>query len=123
MKTDATFSLHSVRDRQGSAMRCIILLIACWTVLGTAHAQSAAAALQDCVPQRQMQEVVAGRQLVAPAAAIMTARRQVPNADVLRANLCHGDDTLVYIIVALRKDGRIVQVMIDGRSGRVKGVE
>jgi uncharacterized membrane protein YkoI len=104
-------------------MRCILLLLACSTLLGAAHAQGAAEALQNCVPPRKMQELVAGRQLVAPAAAIMTARRQVPNAEVVRANLCHGEDALVYVIVALRRDGRIVQVMIDGRSGRVKAVE
>ena len=104
-------------------MRCITLLVACWTLLGTAYAQSAAAAFQNCVPPREMQNLVAGQQLIAPATAIMTARRHVPNADVVRANLCHGDGDLVYVIVALRKDGRIVQVMIDGRSGRVKAVE
>ncbi len=104
-------------------MRCIILLIACWTLLGMAHAQSAASALQNCVPPREMREIVAGKRVVAPAAAIMTARRQVPNADVVRANLCHGENALVYVIVALRKDGRIVQVMIDAPSGRVKSVE
>ena len=52
----------------------------------------------------------------------MTARRQVPNADVVRANLCRSSDTLVYVIMALQKDGRVVQVMIDGSSGRVKSV-
>jgi uncharacterized membrane protein YkoI len=104
-------------------MRCFILFVAFWTLLGVAHAQSAAAALQNCVPPRQMQEIVAGKGIVAPAAAIRTAQREVPNADVVRANLCHGDTALVYVIVALRKDGRVVQVMIDAPSGRVKAVE
>jgi hypothetical protein len=29
----------------------------------------------------------------------------------------------VYVIVALRKDGRVVHVMIDGPSGRVRSVQ
>lgn len=103
-------------------MRQVWLVIALWGMMGAAHAQSAAAALQNCLPPREMQEAVASKGIVAPAAAVMTARRQVPNADVVRANLCRSSDSLVYVIMALQKDGRIVQVMIDGSSGRVKSV-
>jgi uncharacterized membrane protein YkoI len=103
-------------------MRLVVLIIVCWGLMGAAHAQSTAA-LHDCVPRREMQDIVASRGVVPPAAAVMTARRQVPNADVVRANLCRSDNALVYVIVALRKDGRVVQVMIDGPSGRVKSVQ
>jgi uncharacterized membrane protein YkoI len=102
-------------------MRFCLFFMACWALMGAARAQGAAA-LHDCVPPREMQEIVASRSVVPPAAALMTARRQVPNADVVRANLCRSDNALVYVIVALRKDGRVVQVMIDGPSGRVKSV-
>ena len=103
-------------------MRPVCLVIALWGLTGSAHAQSAAAALQNCLPPREMQEAVASKGVIAPASAVMTARRQVPNADVVRANLCRSSDTLVYVIMALQKDGRVVQVMIDGSSGRVKSV-
>lgn len=103
-------------------MRLVWLVTAIWGMTVGAHAQSAAAALQDCLPPREMQEAVASKSIVTPASAVMTARRQVPNADVVRANLCRSSDTLVYVIMALQKDGRIVQVMIDGSSGRVKSV-
>ena len=103
-------------------MRPVCLVIALWGLTGSAHAQSAAAALQNCLPPREMQEAVASKGVIAPASAVITARRQVPNADVVRANLCRNSDTLVYVIMALQKDGRVVQVMIDGSSGRVKSV-
>jgi uncharacterized membrane protein YkoI len=103
-------------------MRLMWPIIVWWGLVGGAHAQSASAALQDCLPPREMQAAVASKGIVAPAAAVMTARRQVPNAEVVRANLCRSSDTLVYVIMALQKDGRIVQVMIDGSSGRVKSV-
>jgi uncharacterized membrane protein YkoI len=103
-------------------MRLVYLVIALWGLTGSAHAQSAAAALRNCLPPREMQEAVASKGVIAPASAVMTARRQVPNADVVRANLCRSSDTLVYVIMALQKDGRVVQVMIDGSSGRVKSV-
>ena len=103
-------------------MRLVCLVIALWGSLGSAYAQSASAALQNCLPPREMQEAVASKGVIAPASAVITARRQVPNADVVRANLCRSSDTLVYVIMALQKDGRVVQVMIDGSSGRVKSV-
>ena len=103
-------------------MRLVYLVIALWGLTGSAHAQSAAAALRNCLPPREMQEAVASKGVIAPASAVMTARRQVPNADVVRANLCRSSDSLVYVIMALQKDGRVVQVMIDGSSGRVKSV-
>ena len=103
-------------------MRLVYLVIALWGLTGSAHAQSAAAALQNCLPPREMQEAVSSKGVIAPASAVITARRQVPNADVVRANLCRSSDTLVYVIMALQKDGRVVQVMIDGSSGRVKSV-
>lgn len=103
-------------------MRLVWLVIVMWGMVGAASAQSATAALQNCLPPREMQEAVASKGVVAPATAVMTARRQIPNADVVRANLCRNSDTLVYVIMALQKDGRIVQVMIDGSTGRVKSV-
>ena len=93
-----------------------------WGVMGASQAQGAAASLQNCLPTREMQEAVASKSIVAPASAVITARRQVPNADVVRASLCRSNDALVYVIMALQKDGRIVQVTIDGSSGRVKSV-
>ena len=104
-------------------MRPVWLIIALWGLTGTANAQSAAAALLDCLPPREMQEAVASKGVVTPASAVMTARRQVPNADVVRANLCRSSDSLVYVIMALQKNGRVVQVTIDGSSGRVKSVQ
>ncbi len=103
-------------------MRLVYLVLALWGLAGSAHAQSASAALRNCLPPREMQEAVASKGVIAPASAVITARRQVPNADVVRANLCRSSDTLVYVIMALQKDGRVVQVMIDGSSGRVKSV-
>ena len=103
-------------------MRLVWLVIGLWVMTGAAMAKKATAALENCLPPREMQEAVASKSIVAPASAIMTARKQVPNADVVRANLCRNSDALVYVIMVLQRNGRIVQVMIDGPSGRVKSV-
>jgi len=87
---------------------------------GLARAQ--APVPHECLQPREMRQAVASEGVVAPVAAVLTARRRVPDADVLRANLCRDDNVLVYVIMALRADGRIVQVMVDGPSGNVKSV-
>lgn len=66
-----------------------------------------------------MRELVANNKYVAPTAAVVTARRSVPNADVLRADLCRKDGAFVYVVIVLRKDGKAVQVMVDAASGKV----
>ena len=115
------FRLHSVPRPHGAAMRIVLLILTWWGVMGAAHAQGAAA-LRNCLAPREMQEIVSSNGVIAPANAVMTAQRQVPNADVVRANLCRSDNALVYVIMALRKDGRVVQVMIDAPSGRIRSV-
>lgn len=76
----------------------------------------------ECLPPRQMHEALAEHGLVAPEAAVIVARRATPGSDVLRASLCRDRDALVYVIVTLRRDGRIVQVIVDASSGKVKSV-
>ncbi|MGO4704506.1 PepSY domain-containing protein [Microvirga sp. 2MCAF38] len=112
-----------MRLGQYSGMRffvTLIVMLSGWA--WAAQAQSATTTLQDCLQPREMQEAVVSKGVVAPAKAVITARRQVPNAEVLRANLCRADEGLVYVITALQKDGRIVQVMVDGPSGNVKSI-
>jgi uncharacterized membrane protein YkoI len=102
-------------------MRCILPILLVSGLSTAALAQGEPAAL-DCVPERQIRQVVASQKVVAPARALVAARQQLPNAEMVRANLCRSDDALVYVIMALRQDGRVVQITIDGPSGRVKSV-
>jgi hypothetical protein len=90
-------------------------------LLGVAAA--AAAPFQDCLPPGEIREVVAAREVVSPTSAVTTARRAVPDGDVVRASLCRDASGFLYVIMALRRDGRFVQVTIDGPSGRVKNVQ
>ncbi len=73
-----------------------------------------------CLSPGETHEAVATREVVPPTQAIVTARRAAPNADLLRAALCHESEGLAYRIVLLRKDGRLVRVTLDAPSGRVK---
>jgi uncharacterized membrane protein YkoI len=44
------------------------------------------------------------------------------HADVVRAVLCRQEDRLVYLVMALRDDGRLVRITVDAASGKVKSV-
>ncbi len=72
-----------------------------------------------CMPPRELQQVVNTEKVIPPAQAVGLARREAPGADIVRANLCRGQIGLVYVIVALRGDGRFLQVMIDAPSGKI----
>ena len=75
-----------------------------------------------CLSSGDAFEAVASHQVVSPAAAIVAARQAVPNADVLRAALCREPGALVYLIMALRRDGRLMRVVVEAASGRIKTV-
>ena len=77
---------------------------------------------EHCLSSGDALEVVSAHQVVTPGAAIVVARQAVPNSDVLRAALCRDPGSLVYMIMALRKDGRLVRVVVDAPSGKVKAV-
>ena len=115
------FRLHSVPWAQSLPMRVVLLFLAWWGILGAAHAQGAAV-LRNCLAPGEMREVISTQALMPPANAVMLVQRQMPQADVVRANLCRTDNTLVYVIMALSKDGRLIQVMIDAPSGQIRSV-
>ncbi len=82
----------------------------------------AAAASDACLSPGEIQEAVSQSRAIEPRAAILVARRLVPGADVMRGALCRDGGALIYQILALRKDGRLVHVTIEAPSGKVLGV-
>ena len=105
-------------------MRFIALALACLATLAAAAPGCAQEVEEDeCLSSGDMQEAVTSHRVVAPTAAIVLARRAVPNADVLRASLCREPTSLVYRITVLRTDGRLIRVTVDGASGTVKAVQ
>lgn len=102
---------------------------AAWILSGLLCSMAAAAggtasraAEAACLSSADLTEMVTKHQVVSPGQAIALARRAVPNADVLRASLCRDPEALAYRIMVLRKDGRLVRVTVDARSGKMKAV-
>ncbi|KAA2237256.1 PepSY domain-containing protein [Salinarimonas soli] len=94
-------------------------LVSVLVVLAALAAAARPAAAEGCLSQGDMREVISSNQVVSPLVALNAARRAAPGADVLRAQLCQKGKDLVYILTALRRDGRFVEVTVDATSGRV----
>jgi uncharacterized membrane protein YkoI len=103
-------------------MAGLLLGIGIAAVLLRGPALAAERAAPGCLASGDAFEMVSSRQVVPPAVAIGAARHAAPQAEVLRAALCHEPGALVYLIMALRKDGRLVRVVVDAPSGKVKTV-
>jgi uncharacterized membrane protein YkoI len=102
-------------------MPALLLGLLATALAGVVQAQGSTAPA-DCLAPREIHQASEEHRLVAPDAAVGTARHAVQGGDVLRASLCRDGQGLVYVIVALRKDGRVVQVTIDAPSGKLKSV-
>jgi uncharacterized membrane protein YkoI len=103
-------------------MRWFWVGVALLGFLGTARSEGSIVA-QPCLSPRDMRDVVSTNRVVGPALAIGAARRAVPGADMLRATLCRDGEVFVYVISVLRKDGRVVHVVVDGPTGKVASMQ
>jgi uncharacterized membrane protein YkoI len=96
-------------------MRRLLVALVCLAAASPAWANEGVA----CLSQGDMREVVASNRVVSPVVALRAARQAWPGSDVMRAQLCLRGEQFVYVLVVLRRDGRFVEVTVDGASGRV----
>jgi uncharacterized membrane protein YkoI len=76
----------------------------------------------ECLSSGDALEAVSTRQVMEPTKAITLARNAAPGAEIVRASLCRDAGSLVYLVLALKKDGRLVRVTIDATAGKVKNI-
>ena len=74
-----------------------------------------------CLNAADLREAVADKRVIEPVAAIRAARKVIPRAEIQRARLCRHEETLVYLLTALRRDGQFVHVMVDATTGEISG--
>jgi uncharacterized membrane protein YkoI len=103
-------------------MRWLLVGVALLGFLTTARAASPLVA-QPCMSAREMRDAVAAHRLVSPAQAVGAARRAVPAGDLLRVTLCGEGGVFIYVVSVLRKDGRVVHVVVDGSTGQVASMK
>ena len=75
-----------------------------------------------CLSPGDTVEIVTAHEVVPPSEALVHVRSAVPDSEILRASLCRDPDSLVYRIVLLTRDGRVVRVTLDAPSGKVKTI-
>lgn len=110
---------HSLRLPHGREMRNGVAVVVFACLAGGAAAADDRAAAPGCLSQAEMREVLAQKAVIAPLVAVRAARAK-SGGKVIRASLCRNDNEFVYQITTLRRDGRVVRVTVDGRSGRIE---
>ncbi|WP_050996512.1 PepSY domain-containing protein [Chelatococcus sp. GW1] len=78
-----------------------------------------AAAQGACLSPDETRAAVAQGGVVAPQQAVSAARDAASGGEVVRAELCRQGGGYVYRISVLRRDGRVMRIVVDGGSGRV----
>ena len=108
-----TFSPRSEPRRQRRGMRWLSVGLVLPSFLGVAPAEA------RCLSGWEIPEAIAQGRAVEPTVAVLAARRVVTEGDLLRGRLCQDGAGLIYEILILRKDGRLVHVTINASSGKV----
>ncbi|MCP8937734.1 PepSY domain-containing protein [Alsobacter sp. SYSU M60028] len=95
-------------------------LVPAFLALIAAQGAEAASAgkTHGCLNEAEIREEVAAKRVIAQVAALRAARSQV-GGEAVRARLCRSDAGLVYSITALKRDGKVVRVLVDATSGRI----
>lgn len=95
-------------------MRATFLTLGCFAGLCLA---SRADSLQ-CFSPGETRERIRAEGLAEPFGPMQKAAAHL-QAEALGARLCRGEDSLVYEVNLLRRDGKIIRAVIDARSGQI----
>ncbi len=68
--------------------------------------------------QNETRELVAQRKLFPPFSALREAAQR-GHGETIGVRLCRLSEELVYEVTVLRRDGRVVKVVIDAASGKI----
>jgi hypothetical protein len=84
----------------------------------TPEAATPAEPQSACLNDRELRRLVEAGTVVPPIEAIRAARADA-GGDAVGARLCRDGEDHVYRVTLLTKDGRIIRVAVNGRTGRV----
>jgi uncharacterized membrane protein YkoI len=93
-------------------------VVACLIVSGVAAGVSAGAANAACFTADEVREHVEKHSLV-PLNDVVRAARGGVQADLISARLCETAGNLVYMIGMLGRDGKLMRLTVDARTGDV----
>jgi uncharacterized membrane protein YkoI len=88
-------------------------------LLGAAPALAADSPEHDCLDKAEQRMAVATHKAVPLAEIIKTRREQGHHDELVRARLCHHNDSLVYVLTLLGRSGKVVRTTVDAANGSV----
>ena len=97
---------------------CLAIFAALAVHPGQVQAQTAQPS--GCLTDSEIREEVQAKRVVPQLTALRAARAKM-GGEAVRARLCREGDNLFYHITALRRDGRVVRVVVDAATGKVLG--
>lgn len=101
-------------------MRILFLLVLAAVAAHPGPVRAQMAQPSGCLTDSEIREEVAAKRVVPQLTALRAARAKM-GGEAVRARLCREGDNLFYHITALRRDGRVVRVVVDAASGKVLG--
>jgi uncharacterized membrane protein YkoI len=97
-----------------------LLALSAFVAAPAAAEEPARASKSACLDEAEIHAEVGSRRVVSQVAALRAARA-AKGGEPVRARLCRSESGLVYAITSLKKDGKVVHVVIDASSGKVIG--
>ncbi len=80
-----------------------------------------AADLQACLTRAEQRLAVDSGKAVRLSAAISAVRAHGRGRQVVKAQLCHDAEKLVYVLTVLARDGKVTHARVDAATGNVIG--
>ena len=80
---------------------------------------SLAADLQACLTRAEQRLAVDSGKAVRLSAAISAVRAHGRGRQVVKAQLCHAAEKLVYVLTVLARDGKVTHARVDAATGNV----
>jgi uncharacterized membrane protein YkoI len=80
-----------------------------------------AADLQACLTRAEQRIAVDAGKAVRLSAAISAVRSHGRGRQVVKAQLCHDAEKLVYVLTVLARDGKVTHARVDAATGNVIG--
>lgn len=93
-----------------------LLVVAAFVAAGLAPAAVAAERHAPCLGEEEARQAMLARKLIAPVRAVEAALRNAPGESI-GIRLCREDAAMVYDVMILRHDGRLIHVHVDAASG------
>src|SRR3984893_3983213 len=116
----AIFMAHSLSPRQPLGMLYFIAVIVAAYLGSSAAARTEPAPVRVCFSTAETRENILGQGLFEPFR-VMRSEASRSQAEAIGVKLCRWSEEFVYEMSLLRRDGRVIHVFVNAKTGLVIG--